>query len=139
MRRLLIFVGNLPVRVKIQKQDSGLKSCIFCMADELLITGIYPFPKGTDLCPQENRRPAFNCGLSAAGRVAVGSRRTRTRRCRRACPATRGAPRWSHEQHRDCLLVVTIPFTKVGEDVFLLKVRTKNDPEGPKHVKEEAV
>ena len=48
--------------------------------------------------------------------------------------ANRSPPR---EQHWDSLLVVTIPFTKLGGKVFLLHVRTKNDPESPKHVKEQ--
>jgi hypothetical protein len=50
--------------------------------------------------------------------------------------ANRSPPR---EQHRHNLLVVTISFTELGDNVFLLKVRTKNDPEAPKYVKEQAV
>jgi len=48
-------------------------------------------------------------------------------------------PQPPREKHGDGLLVVTVLFTELGHQIFLLKVRAENNPQGPKNVEKQAV
>jgi hypothetical protein len=43
------------------------------------------------------------------------------------------------KKHRDGLLVLTVALTELGNKISLLKVRTENNPCGPKHVEKQPI